>query len=401
MPYRANLDWLNFLLADVRGGLGPYVGVFLVTQAGWSPATIGAVLTVSGLIGIVMHTPAGAFIDATGAKRALLVGGTAALSGSALAIAFAPTVPVVLIADIGMAVLGAVFAPTVAAITVGLTPPEALAGRFGRNAVFDRAGNLFIAAVAGATGTMASQRAVFFLVPAFGVLAALAVLSIPAKAIDHDRARGLDRHGDGGGEEPIPWARLLSYRPLLVLAVTAAVFHFANAPMLPLASQKLALAHAGYESALTSAAIIMAQLATIPMALLVERANLIGRKPLLLLALSALPVRGALFAATDEPVWIIAGQILDGVGGGLFDTLLPLVLADIMRGSGRYNVSRGLVGTVQGIGGSLSNVVAGALVVGLGYNATFLTLSAFALVAPAIVLTAMPETRRPETLPAA
>lgn len=31
MPYRAPLDWLNFFLADVKGGLGPYIGIFLLT----------------------------------------------------------------------------------------------------------------------------------------------------------------------------------------------------------------------------------------------------------------------------------------------------------------------------------------------------------------------------------
>src|SRR5690349_10421373 len=119
MPYRASLDWLNFLLADVRGGLGPYVSVFLLTQAHWDQAAIGAVLTISGLIGISLHTPVGALIDATRAKRALIVGGALALSACALAIARAPTLPVVLAADVIMAVLGAVFAPTVAAITLG------------------------------------------------------------------------------------------------------------------------------------------------------------------------------------------------------------------------------------------------------------------------------------------
>ena len=39
MRYGAQLDWLNFFLADVRGGLGPYVGVFLLTQAHWDQAT--------------------------------------------------------------------------------------------------------------------------------------------------------------------------------------------------------------------------------------------------------------------------------------------------------------------------------------------------------------------------
>ena len=76
MWYLRPLDWLNFFLADVRGGSGPYVGVFLLTQADWNQATIGAVLTVSGLIGITLHTPIGALIDATHFKRGLIIGGT-------------------------------------------------------------------------------------------------------------------------------------------------------------------------------------------------------------------------------------------------------------------------------------------------------------------------------------
>jgi hypothetical protein len=139
MPYRAALDWLNFFLADVRGGLGPYVSVFLLTEAQWNQAQIGVVLTISGLIGISLHIPIGAFIDATRCKRGLLVTGVGMLAAGAVAIERMPTWPVVLAADILMAVLGAVFAPTVAAITLGLVDFRSLPERFGRNAAFDTA----------------------------------------------------------------------------------------------------------------------------------------------------------------------------------------------------------------------------------------------------------------------
>src|SRR3954447_18012984 len=393
MPYGGLLDWLNFLLADVRGGLGPYVSVFLLTEAHWDQATIGAVLTVSGIIGITLHTPVGALIDTTHRKRALLIAGVVALSICALSIPWAPTVPVVLAADITMAVLGAVFAPTVDAITLGLVGQDRLAARLGRNAAFDRLGNLAIAAIAGAVGTAFSQMAVFYLVPFFAALSAIAILSIPAQAIDHERARGLD-HLDIDEAHSAGWRILLSRRPLLILAATAAMFHFANAPMLALASQKLALSHPGREAVLTSAAIVAAQLATIPMALLVARADLLGRKPLLIAACLALPLRGLLFAVSDEPAWIIAGQILDGLGGGLLDALLPLMLADIMRGTGRYNASRGFISTVQGIGGSLSQAIAGLAVVHGGYQFAFLGLAAAGLSALMLATLAMPETSR-------
>ncbi|KFC62346.1 Major Facilitator Superfamily (MFS) transporter [Bosea sp. LC85] len=391
MSYRPSLDWLNFLLADLRGGLGPYVNVFLLTEVGWDQATIGALLTASGLIGIAFHTPIGALIDATRAKRALIVGGAWALAILGTAIATVPTLAVVFVADVSMALLGAVFAPTVAAITLGLFGSRGISRQLGRNAAFDRFGNLFIAAIAAVVGTHFGQRGVFYMLPLFAGLTTIAVLSIPASAIDHQAARGLEGAGLGQGA-PYPWRRLFAERPFVVLAVGTALFHFANAPMLALASQKLALEAKGFESAVTSAAIIVAQLATIPMAFLVMRANLIGGKLLLVLAFAAVPLRGILFALVDDPYWMIGFQLLDGVGAGLFDVLLPLVLYGAVRGSGRYNMARGIIGTIQGIGGASSYVFAGSLVVWAGYSVAFAVLSGVGLLALFLMVTAMPET---------
>src|SRR5450432_1746102 len=111
------LDWVNFLLADVRGGLGAYVNVYLLTNAHWNQATIGAVLTVSGLTGVMLHPFVGVLIDNMRGKRALLIAGTVALSACGLAVVWMPTIPVVFAADVTMAVLGGVFAPVVAAMT--------------------------------------------------------------------------------------------------------------------------------------------------------------------------------------------------------------------------------------------------------------------------------------------
>jgi MFS family permease len=393
MSHHAALDWLNFLLADVRGGLGPYVSVFLLTEAGWDHATIGLVLTISGLIGISMHAPIGALIDATQAKRGLIVMGVVALSTCAIAIAWRPTIPVVFAADVTMAILGAVFAPVVAAITLGLVARDRLAARLGRNAAFDRTGNLFIAAVAAAVGAAWGQRAVFYLVPFFGVWTVWVVLSIPSHAIDHQRARGWAPSMTVRHHQPRRWHTLLMDKALLVLAAVAALFHLANAAMLPLVSQKLALGHPGQEAALTSGAIIVGQLVMVPVSLLMARADQTGRKPLLLVAIAALVLRGVLFALSGNAAWLIAVQVLDGVGIGLFDALLPLILADIMRDTGRYNVARGFVGTVQGIGGSLSQAVGGLAVTSAGYDAAFLMLAGLAFIPFVLVLVAMPETR--------
>jgi MFS family permease len=157
--------------------------------------------------------------------------------------------------------------------------------------------------------------------------------------------------------------------------------------------QALALANKGAETALMSACIVAAQLVMLPMALLVgAKADTWGRKPILLAALAILPIRGVLYTLSDDRLWLVAVQLLDGVGNGIFGAMTPLMVADLMRGTGRYNVSLGAIATVHGIGASLSNMVAGLIVVNAGYSAAFLTLAAVALTALVIFLVAMPET---------
>ena len=191
----AALDALNFLLADVRGALGPYLNVFLVTDQHWSQSQVGLVTTISGLLGISLQTPIGAVIDATRAKRELVVMALAVLAIGAAAIFAMPSFWPVAIANSLIAIAGDVFGPAVAALTLGLYARKQLARRMGRNSAFDHAGNVAIALAAAAVGYVFSQRAVFLLVPVFSVLAGIAVLSIPAAAIDHERARDMEEVG--------------------------------------------------------------------------------------------------------------------------------------------------------------------------------------------------------------
>jgi MFS family permease len=194
--YPISLDALNFLLADVRGALGPFLNVFLVTRQHWSQAEVGLVTMVGGWLGPAVQAPVGALIDATRAKRALLIIALAILGIGATAISMAPSFWIVMIANSAIAVVGDVFGPAVAAITLGIYRRSQLARRMGRNAAFDHAGNVAIAVAAGAVGWAVSQRAVFLLVPVFAVLASAAVHSIPANSIDHPRVRGAEPGGD-------------------------------------------------------------------------------------------------------------------------------------------------------------------------------------------------------------
>ena len=389
-----SLDAVNFLLADVRGALGPYLNVFLITQQLWSQTEVGWVTTISGLLGLVAQTPPGAAIDATRRKRGAVVLALIILAIGAVVIFAAPRFWPVMMANTAISVVGDVFGPAVAAVTLGLYARQHLARRMGRNSAFDHAGNVAIAAAAGGIGYLFSQRAVFLLVPVFSLLAATAMLSIPAKAIDEGRARGLgDRASTDDGEKPSGYAVLLQCRPLVVFGICAMLFHFANAPLLPLVGQKLAQAHPVWATAMMSACIIAAQFIMLPVALAVGRtADRIGRKPILLVGFVVLPVRALLYTFSDNSAWLIGVQLLDGIGAGIFGAITPLLIADVMRGTGRYNLAQGAVATAQGIGASLSGLAAGVIVDHLGYSVAFLTFGAAACVALLTLFVAMPET---------
>jgi hypothetical protein len=384
LQYR--LDAVNFFLADVRGGLGAFVGIFLVTAAGWSPLQVGEILALSGLIGISMHAPVGALIDSIRAKRALLIGAAALLALCAVAIVQWPTRGIVFSADVTMAILGGVFGPTVVALTIGLVPAKALPNRLARNAVFDRIGNITVVLLVGYIGWRYGQRAIFYCVPIFALLSAASIASIPPTAIDHDRARGFSNAGT------IPqnvFSLLTGNRPLILLALIVATFHFANAAMMTLVGQRLAIAHPGFESAFLAACLLIAQLVTIPVAYLAGQATRGGGRAswrwLLVIACVALSFRGFMFASLDGTPTMLAAQLLDGVSGGIWDVLMPLAVLDFTADSGRNSFSRGVLGTVQGIAGSLSNAFAGGLVAWGGYDAGFWGLTAFALLSCGLV----------------
>jgi MFS family permease len=389
----ASLDAINFLLADVRGALGPYLNVFLITQQHWSLVAVGSVTMIGGLLGLAVQTPIGGAIDATRAKRGVVVAALAVLAAGAVVIFAFPNYWPVMIANTLMAIVGDVFGPAVAALTLGVVSRAVLARRLGRNSAFDHAGNVAIAVVAGTVGWAVSQRAVFLLVPVFAVLAAAATLSIPASAIDHARAREADREPKNDGAKVSSWAVLLQCRPLIIFAFCALLFHFANAPLLPLVGQKLAAANPNWATAMMSSCIVAAQLVMLPIAILVgHTADSWGRKPLLLVGFAILPIRAVLYTFSNDSVWLIAVQLLDGIGAGIFGAITPLLVADLMRGTGRYNLAQGAVATLQGIGASTSGLFAGVIVDHFGYSAAFLSLGAAAAVALAALAVAMPET---------
>ncbi|MEQ6926916.1 MFS transporter [Pseudomonas mosselii] len=394
--HERSLDGLNFFLADVRDGLGPYLAIYLLAVHHWEPGSIGLVMTLASVTALLTQTPAGALIDRTTAKRAVMAIAALLVTGSCLVLPWVTSVALVTLTQAISALAGSVFAPAIAAISLGLTGPRAFTRRMGRNETFNHAGNACSAVLAGGLAYLFGPVAVFYLMAAMTVASLIAISRVPATAIDHDLARGLDPRPPGQHAHPAGLAVLLHNRPLLLFAVCCALFHLANAAMLPLVGQKLAQANLQLATPLTSACIVAAQLVMVPMALLAGAgADRWGRKPLLLAGFLILPLRGVLYVMSDDPFWLVAVQLLDGIGAGLFGALFPVVVKDLTQGSGRFNVSLGALSTAFGLGAALSPGVAGLVVQSAGYDAAFLTLAGIATAALLLLWLAMPETRRP------
>jgi MFS family permease len=397
---RRPLDALNFFLADVRDGLGPYLAIYLLTVQRWDEASIGLVMSVATLAGLFAQTPAGALVDATRAKRALVAGAALVVTLSSLLLPWLPTFWPVAVSQATAHAAAAIFAPAIAAITLGTVGHKIFAHRIGRNESFNHAGNAFAAAAAGIAAFVWGPVVVFFLLAAMSAASLFAVFAIPARAINYDLARGMNDETPFQGakgmesERPSGLKVLITCRPLLIFAACAVLFHFANAAMLPLVGQKLALQDKNFGTSLMSACIVAAQIVMVPMAMLVgAKADAWGRKPLFLGGLIILPIRGVLYTLSDNPYWLVTVQLLDGVGAGIYGAIFPIIVADLMRGTGRFNLALGAVTTAQGIGAALSTTVAGFVVVSAGYSAAFLTLAGVAGAGLLLFWLAMPETR--------
>lgn len=387
------LDALNFALADVRDGLGPYLAIWLVSTGGWDQAATGLVLGIAGLAGLLAQPLAGALVDAVPQRRALLGMAVLVVALACLALPMADGGFAWVAGTQALAgAASAVFAPAIAALTLGIVGQAAFAARTGRNEAFNHAGNAAAALAAGGLSLWVGPGAVFGLLAGMGALSLVALAAIPPGAIDPRRARGLEE--GGGAASAGSWRALAGNRALLAFALCLGLFHLSNAAMLPLVGQQLAAADASRGTALMSACIVAAQLVMVPMAWLAgARAGRWGHKKLLLAAFGVLALRGALYPVSDAAWWLLAVQALDGVGAGLTGALVPMAVASLTRGSGHFGAALGALATAQGLGAALSNTLAGLVVARAGYAAGYGMLAGMAVLGGVLLWRLVPETR--------
>ncbi len=386
------LDWFVFFVADVQTGFGPFVAVYLTAQH-WTQIDIGLILSVAGFVSLIGQMPGGAVVDAARSER--FVGGlaVAAICVSALTYAILPIFPAVLGASILHAAASCVLGPAIAAISLGLVGHAAIGERLGRNARFASIGNGLAAAAMGACGYFLSARAVFVVTVLLLFPALLTLRRIAEGEIDPARAHGAPPRY-AAKKAPIRPGALMRNRPLLIFAGCLLLFHLANSAMLPLVGSVVTMKSARWATLIIAACIVVPQLVVALLSPWIgTRAQIWGRRPLLLIGFAALPIRGLLFALVSDPSLLLAVQILDGITAAVFAVMVPLVVADLTRGTGHFNLGQGILGTATGIGASLSATLAGFLTDRYGGAAAFGSLAAVALAGFTLVWFLMPETR--------
>ncbi|MGD0430662.1 MAG: MFS transporter, partial [Acetobacteraceae bacterium] len=227
------LDGVNFLMADVRDGVGPFLSVFLKGGEHWESGTIGIAMAASAIAAALCQVPAGLLVDSTRMKRLLITGSGLAVGVGCLLIVLFPRFLPVILAQIMLGAASAVIPPAIAALSLGLVGRRRLDARISRNEGFNHGGNFLAAGLAGGLGQYLGYHWIFYLVCAFAAASACIVTLINPAEIDHERARGGEEPSHGG--KPIPFRDLLRDRDLAIFLASVVLFHFGNAAMLPMA----------------------------------------------------------------------------------------------------------------------------------------------------------------------
>jgi MFS family permease len=293
------LDGINFLMADVRDGVGPYLSVFLKGGQNWEPGAIGIAMAASSIASALCQIPEGLLVDSLKIKRLLVAVSGLMVAVGCVLIATYPRLPVVIGAQIMLGAASAIIPPAISAISLGLVGRKKLDRRISRNESFNHSGNFAAAALAGSLGQYLGYQWIFYLVCGFAIASAAVITLINPREIDNEVARG----GESTDEKPTAFRDLLKRRDLLTFLVSVILFHFVNAAMLPMAGQVLAQTHPGSDAITLSACIIAAQFVMIAVAWVVGAAVSVGygRKTIFLVTLAVLPIRGLLFSFTS--IW--------------------------------------------------------------------------------------------------
>ncbi|RBQ35386.1 MFS transporter [Rahnella variigena] len=369
----------SFFIADVRDGLGPFLGIFL-TQRHWQPDDIGLLMTAGGVAGLLATLPAGFITDASKNKRLILALLCVLITSTTLLLWLSQANAVVAFSQIVSGICAAFVGPLITGITLGLTGQKGFSAQMGKNEAFNHGGNFITALIAGGIAWYWGIGGIFILMTCTMLLTLIALTGIRSSDIDDNAARGLE----SGASAQVPdFSVLAKNKPLLITGLTLLLFHLANAALLPMLSMRVAAAPGAVNPGLYAAAtVIISQLVMIPVAIWTAgRIDRVGYWRLIMLALLVMPVRAALAASSAAPLMMVPVQILDGVAAGVLGVVVPSFIVVLLRGNGHVNAGQSVVMLMQGVGAAMSPALTGMIAGHYSFATAFSVLSVIALTA--------------------
>lgn len=387
------LDALNFCNAGIQTGLGPFMAIFYTAVRHWNPGQIGVLIACQSVVGIIVQSWVGHLVDESHHKRTLTAAAAITVALGAIGIVTLPSFALQVAVQIIIGLAVTVFPAVTAAFALGLVEKDQLSTRIARNEALTHTGNVVFAVAAGALGTLLALQGIFFAAAAFAFGMAPAVYFINQKTISYEAARGGGKEGEEN--KRTSWRELIHDKRILTFTASVVLFYLANAATLPLVGEMLTKGKHGRSSAWQVAImVIVAEAVMVGVATVCGKlANSWGRKPLFLIGFAVLALRNALTVVSHNEWYLIGLQSLDGVAMGIYGVLLTLVTADLAEGTGRFNFLQGAVQSSMGLGGMLSNSLFGFIAKAMGFNASFLGLSAVAVAGGALFQFRMPETK--------
>ncbi len=378
IPPAAALAAVSFFMADVGGGIGPYLSIWLQGHAGFDAERIGTVLAVGCVAGALGATPAGRLVDWLGRPRLLLGFGCVLIVVGSLALIPARALWAAALAQVVVSAGGALAGPSITGLALAVVGKARFPRQQGTNEAANHTGNVVASLLIGSLATLIGISAAFAVLAATAAAAVFALMLIPAGAVDAARMRGSPQ--PGVASQPAAGQGLLRNPQFLLLLAGTSMFHLGNVAMLPMLTLRITALGGADPARWISISIVVLYLAMVPVAYLGGRlAERFGRRPVLLAACAVLPVRGVLCALAPNVCWLVPIEILDGLGAGLISVASPPAAADCTYGSGRTQTAMGAMQAVQSLAAAVSSLLAGAIATHFGWPAMFATLAAFPL----------------------
>lgn len=374
-PFLA-LPAVHFFMADVGGGIGPYLSVWLQAHAGFDAERVGTVLTVGSIAGALVATPAGQLVDRIGHPRLLLGLACFLIVAGSLALIPAHAFWAVALAQCVVSAGGGLASPSITGLTLALVGKRGFARQQGTNDAANHAGNVASnALIAGLSGIIGISAA-FAVLAATAAATCGALLLIPARAVDEAQMRGRERGTAREGQGAV--LGLLRNGRFLSLLAAVGLFNVGNVAMLPMLALRIEALGGGDATRWVSIAIIVLYLTMIPVAVLGGRAaERLGCRPVLAAAFVVLPLRGLLCAFARDVSWIVPIEMLDALAAGIISVATPPAVADCTYGSGRTQTAMGVVQTANAVAAAVSTSLAGVVATRMGWPVMFATLAAF------------------------